>query len=133
MPKKKRKTKYDAMYRSGFEEKTAIQLNDLGIEYEYEPKDKKLSWVKPETKHTYQIDLVLRNGIYVELKGYLDATTKTKMLHIISQHPDKDIRLVFMSPNTKIRKGSKTTYAMWAEKNGIKWGTVNDIPTWAKE
>ena len=32
-----------------------------------------------------------------------------------------DLRFVLQSPNGKIYKGSKTTYAEWCEKNGFKW------------
>jgi hypothetical protein len=40
-------------------------------------------------------------------------------LLIKEQHPDLDIRLLFQNAYNKIRKGSKTTYAMWCEKKGI--------------
>jgi hypothetical protein len=44
------------------------------------------------------------------------------MLAIVNQHPMLDIRMVFQAPHTKIRKGSKTTYAQWCQKFlGIPW------------
>jgi hypothetical protein len=43
-------------------------------------------------------------------------------------NPDVDIRFVFQSPFNKINKGSKTTYAAWAERNGFPWCAYHSIP-----
>ncbi len=75
-------------------------------------------------------DLSYLNFIYLECKGGpnprmhnpgLDLATRKKMILVKEQHSGIDIRFVFENPNLKLRKGSKTTYAMWAEKNGFKW------------
>ena len=50
------------------------------------------------------------------------------MLAVKKQHPDLDIRLVFQAPHNTISKGSKTTYAIWAEKNDFKWCSYHSIP-----
>ena len=44
-----------------------------------------------------------------------------KMLLVIKQHPEIDFRMVFYNANQKIKKGSKTSYADWCDKHGIKW------------
>ena len=52
---------------------------------------------------------------------------------IKKQHPELDIRIVFMSGKTKIRKGSPTTYGMWCDKHNIPWAE-KQIPTeWFSE
>lgn len=126
-----KKRKNSALYRSGFEEKTIQLLEDNDLEFQYESLT--LEYTIPATQHKYTPDIILPNGIIVECKGYMDADMRRLLLRVISQHPDLDIRLVFQQPNNKILKDSKTTYAKWAEKNGIKWGIKEDIIKWAKE
>jgi hypothetical protein len=50
------------------------------------------------------------------------------MKAVKESHPDFDIRIIFQSPNNKISKRSKTTYAKWAEKNGFPWCAYYAIP-----
>lgn len=113
-----------SIYRSGFEEKVADRLREKGIEFEYE--QHKLAWIKPETKHTYTPDIYC-GGVFYELKGYMDIDTRKLMLNVIQQHPDKKFCMVFQQPNKPIRKGSKTTYAMWCDKNKIDHCTVDEM------
>ena len=118
-------------YRSGFEHKVADQLNEQKIKFEYETTV--IDYIKPQTEHTYTIDFTLPNGILVETKGRWVAEDRKKHLLIKKQHPELDIRIVFMSGKTKIRKGSKTTYGDWCDKNGIQWAE-KEIPTsWFSE
>jgi hypothetical protein len=63
----------------------------------------------------------LKNGIILEAKGVLDAETIRKLRAVKKAHPHRDIRLVFMRPGNRLRPGSKTTYARWAERNGFPW------------
>ena len=51
---------------------------------------------------------------------------------IKKQYPELDIRFVFMNANNKIYKGSKTTYAMWANKHGFEWAEKNIPEEWLK-
>ena len=44
-----------------------------------------------------------------------------------------DLRFVLQSPNGKIYKGSKTTYAQWCEKNGFKWAKKEIPQEWIDE
>lgn len=117
-------------YSSGFEAEVAKALKLLKVKFEYEPKDRKIPYT---TTSTYLPDIYLPNGIYCELKGYLRPADRRKMKAIIDQHPELDIRFVFQNPNVRLNKTSKTTYAKWCDQRGIKWGTVKDIPKWAKE
>ena len=47
--------------------------------------------------------------------------------------PELDIRFVLQSPNGKIYKGSKTTYAEWCNKNGFKWANKEIPQEWIEE
>tara|TARA_R100000388_G_scaffold27975_1_gene21775 strand:- start:210 stop:617 length:408 start_codon:yes stop_codon:yes gene_type:complete len=117
-------------YRSGFEHKVADQLSENKINFEYEKTT--IDYIKPETQHSYTIDFTLPNGILVETKGRWVIEDRKKHLLIKQQHPELDIRLVFQNAKTKIRKGSKTTYADWCDKNGIIWAEKNIPKSWLK-
>ena len=130
----KSKTRANAIkhgYRSGFEHKVSKQLKENKIKFGYE--DVVIKYVKPETHHTYTIDFTLPNGILVETKGRWVIEDRKKHLLIKKQHPELDIRIVFMSGNTKIRKGSKTTYGMFCDKHGIIWAEKEIPKSWFSE
>lgn len=111
------------MYRSKLEEKVADLLSKLGVPYEYESK------LVPYVIHyNYKPDFILSNGIYLETKGLFDPEDRRKMVAVKEANPDLDIRFVFQAPYNKIRKGSKTTYAQWADKHGFKWCAYHSIP-----
>jgi len=118
-------------YRSGFEHKVSDQLKESKIAFEYETTV--IPYIKPETKHTYTIDFTLPNGILVETKGRWVAEDRKKHLLIKKQHPELDIRMVFMSGKTKIRKGSKTTYGSYCDKHGIPWAEKLIPASWFSE
>lgn len=130
MPIRKKRSNTN-LYRSGFEQKVTDVLRSEGVAHEYETL--KLKYTIPASSHTYTPDVILSNGIIVETKGFFDADGFKKMVLVIAQNPDLDIRICFQQPNNKIRKGSKTTYAMKCDKLGIKWGTISDILAWSKE
>ena len=122
-------------YRSKFEERVAEVLNGLKIAYEYEPH--KLKYTVPSKDHVYTPDFIIFNKrgkpIYLEVKGYLDALTRKKMIWVKESNPKLDIRFVFMQDNP-IMKGSSTYYSDWAKKNGFKYTIGKDLPTkWLKE
>ena len=104
-------------YRSGLEELVQQQLKMLGIDAEYEPF--KIDYTKPAKPSRYTPDFVLPNGVIIETKGRFVTADRQKHILIKAQHPHLDIRFVFSDPNTRISKKSKTTYAMWCEKNGF--------------
>ena len=118
-------------YRSGFEHKVADQLTEANIKYQYEKTV--IEYIKPETNHTYTIDFTLPNGILVETKGRWVLEDRKKHLLIKSQHPELDIRMVFQNSKGKIRKGSKTTYANFCDKNGIVWEDKTIPAAWYSE
>lgn len=123
-----------AKRRSKLEERFEYLLNDLQIQYKYE-KDK-LTYIIPESKHTYLIDWSLPNNLFCETKGYLsDHQERTKYLLIKQQYPNLDLRFVFGDPN-KLCGGMKMTHAQWAIKNGFKYCSIKDyniIKEWLNE
>lgn len=118
-------------YRSGFEHKVSEQLTEQKIEFGYE--DTTIEYIIPERKSKYTVDFTLPNGILVETKGRWVAADRKKHLLIKKQHPELDIRIVFQNPKAKISKGSKTTYASYCDKHGIRWAEKQIPESWLKE
>lgn len=80
----------------------------------------------------YNPDFILDNGIIVEAKGLLDYDDRRKMLAVKKQHPELDIRFVFMDAN-KCPPRMKSTHAQWAEKHGFPWADKEIPDEWIKE
>ena len=118
MPKKKKTT-----FKSKLEVSVAELLDQLGVSWEYETHK-----VAYTIQHHYTPDFLLPSGICLEAKGYWDAEDRRKILAVIRDNPDLDVRMVFQAPFNKISKKSKTTYAQWCEKHDIKWAAVHAIP-----
>ena len=118
MKKKKKRT-----FRSKLEESVAALLDQMGASYEYETHR-----VPYTIMHHYNPDFILPNGIMLEAKGYWDSEDRRKILAVVRDNPDIDLRMVFQAPFNKISKKSKTTYAQWCEKHDIKWAAVHAIP-----
>jgi hypothetical protein len=112
------------MYRSGLEEKVADLLSSLKVKFKYE--SEKLAYI---LECNYLPDFLLPNGVYLEVKGRLTSEDRRKMIAVKKSNPALDIRFVFQAPYNKIYKGSKTTYAKWAEKHGFPWCASHSIPT----
>lgn len=112
------------MVRSDFELRIAKDLEKRKVKFEYE--SSKLTYKVPERSALYCPDFILDNGIIIEAKGRLTTADRKKMVLVKLSNPTLDIRFIFMRANNPIRKGSKTTYAIWAEKHAFPWceGTV---------
>lgn len=118
-------------FRSGLEEAIIEQLKDVNIEPNYEAV--KFDYIIPESHHVYTPDFPVCKRIVIETKGRWVVEDRQKMLLIMEQHPEIEVRMVFYNANQKIKKGSKTSYAMWCDKHGIKWANKR-IPTeWLHE
>jgi hypothetical protein len=117
-------------YRSGFEHIISDQLTEAKVEFGYE--DTVINYIKPETKHKYTVDFRLPNGILIETKGRWTADDRKKHLLVKKQHPTVDIRIIFQSAKTKIRKGSKTSYGDFCDKYGIQWAEKKIPESWLK-
>lgn len=99
------------IFRSKYEETVFNHVEENGFRVEYEPYS--LAYLM---KGNYYPDFVLPNGIIVEAKGYFDSRARAKMIAVKKNNPELDIRMLFMNSRTKVRKGSKLTYADWCEK-----------------
>lgn len=103
-------------FRSGLEERLSDELTSSKIGFDYEPSDRKIPYVIPASNHTYLPDFYIRTRgtgkeIIIEAKGIWVYEDRYKHLLIKRANPHLDIRFVFSNANSKIRKGSKTTYA----------------------
>ena len=122
-------------YRSGLEDKISEQLKFTGKSWSYE--SEKLKYTVPERIATYTPDFILikKDGskMYIETKGRFTTADRKKMKLVKEANPELDIRLLFQTPNNKIIKTSKTTYADWADKHGYLWA-AKEIPIkWLEE
>jgi len=118
-------------FKSGLEENVSNQIANRGISVQYESEE--VSYVIPASEHTYHPDFKLPNGIRVETKGRFVLADRKKHLLVKQQHPELDIRFVFTNSKNKISKKSKTTYAMWCEKNGFKYADKEIPDEWFLE
>ena len=105
-------------YRSGLEEQVGLELEEMGVPFgfEYQRIEYRINRVAK-----YTPDFSLPNGVLIETKGRFVTADRQKHLLIKEQHPDIDIRFLFVNPNARISKTSKTTYAMWCQKHGFKY------------
>ena len=121
--------------RSRLETNFESILKDLKVPYAYESII--LPYVVPESQHKYTVDWYFPlNNIHIETKGYLsDHKERTKYLLIKQQHPNLDIRFIFLDEH-KLCGGMKMTHGEWATKNGFKYCTIKDygvIKAWVNE
>ena len=113
--------------RSKFEKEVAKYLKQNKVKFEYEPKDKIVNYQIPVTNHKYTPDFVI-DGIMYETKGYIRSVAeRRKYVYVAEQNPDLKLVMVFQNPNLPIRRGSKTTYKMWFEKNGIQTMSIKEF------
>lgn len=119
---------------TGFRSKSEIEvcksasllIGDEGKDY-YEKVALPFSY---EISKLYTPDFIVpRKAMVLEVKGYFPSSDRTKMLLVKQYFPKLDIRFVFDTPNKTISKGSRTTYAKWAEKNGFPWCSTANFPT----
>lgn len=118
MPRAKKLRHKEYMLRSGFEKTVALNLESRAVDFKYE--EHSLPYEVPASTHVYTPDFLLPSGIFVEAKGKFDTAARKKMEQVIKQHPELDIRMLFMRDNF-IQKTSKTRYSTWCEKRGIKY------------
>lgn len=116
------------VFKSGFERTLATQLTSSGVKWDYEAVK-----VPYTLDGTYNPDFrLIKSGILIEAKGLLDRESKRKMLAVKRQHPELDVRFVFMSVDKKI-PGSKQTHGEWAKKNGFPFAEIRVPEEWLNE
>lgn len=102
-------------FKSGFERAIDANLKMRKVKFTYETLQ-----VCYILEGTYNPDFILSNGVIVEAKGLLDRDSKRKMAAVKKQHPELDIRFLFMDASKRI-PGSKQNHGEWASKNGFPW------------
>lgn len=117
--------------RSGLEDVICAELTKKGVKYEYETLT--LEYVQPEKKRKYTPDILLPNGIVVEIKGRWVTADRQKIAMVKKQYPEMDLRMVFSNSRAKISKASKTTYGDYCEKLGIPYADKMIPDEWIKE
>ena len=116
-------------YKSRFERRFASDLKQRRIVFDYE---KHKFPYQPKIK-TYTPDFYMPEfDLFVETKGFFNVADRVKHLLIKEQHPDIDIRFVFMNPFTKINRKSSTTYASWCEQHGFQFAKERIPKEWIK-
>lgn len=98
------------------------------IDFDYEPIQ-----IPYVLNCNYNPDFYIKIGnFYVETKGILDAADRRKHLAVRDQHPEIDIRFVFMAADKKM-SGSKTTHAAWATQKRFKFAEGKMPQEWLEE
>lgn len=133
----------EANYKSQFERdfgQSLILLRKGGCKFRWKYESEK---IKYNIEHIYLTDFKLKgnNGkvIFIETKGYFKPRDRTKHLKIREQHPEYDIRFIFMSSrirqgsDTLISKKSKTTYGSWCEQHNFLYANDKMPKAWLKE
>ena len=108
-------------FRSNFELGVVAAVSKHNVKVEYETK--RIQYVTPPK--TYTPDFYFPDyDLYVECKGFLRMADRKKHLLIKEQHPQLDIRFVFVRADNKLSPKSKTTYGGWCEKNGFIYSYI---------
>lgn len=115
--------------KSKFEDTVLRDLKRRGISAEYE----KLKLSYDITGLRYIPDLVLENGIIVELKGYFRRDAQIKMRAVRETNPGLDIRLVFQDKTSVIQGRSNMTCEDWAIKYKFQYAEGTIPTSWVLE
>jgi hypothetical protein len=112
-------------FKSGFERNLDTQLKAAGVVYDYE--NHRIPYI---LSYNYIPDFYIPStNIYVEAKGFLRSTDQIKMRAVKRQHPELDIRFVFMEAEKKVPR-TKSTHAQWAERHGFLWAEMRIPEEW---
>lgn len=121
----KRSKAKDAGFKSGFEHTVAKKLDKSKVDFKYEVG--KFKFTQPAKDRTYKPDFyIVGTDTYIETKGKLTMDDRTKLVWVREQNPDIKLVILFMKSGNPIRKGSKTTYADWAEDNDFDWADFSE-------
>jgi hypothetical protein len=132
--------------RSKFERRIAKELKDAGIGFDYEKTS--YEYDEPLRKNRarcsdcgstkllrtgwYTPDFFLHTGgVIIETKGRFTAADRRKMIAVKKEHPDLDIKMLFMR-NNKLQKNSRTYYTDWCEQNGYDYAVGTFKEEWIK-
>lgn len=137
--------------RSGFERAVMRDLDERGVNYEYEPQAFQIEVEVPRIKcqacgaaiirkTRYTPDLRLPGEFhYIECKGKLtpNEQRRLKAFHVqhVLNHPNRRFRILFMRDNW-LTKNKRKRYTEWATEAGIESAVGTRIPdgwiTWER-
>ncbi len=129
---------YDYVFRSGLEVEVAYQLIDWGGKWDYEAV--KLPYLHPMAGTCnscgantvsksrfylpdFRVFLSSKCYFYIEVKGRLTSTDRTKMAHVKKNYPQEDIRFFFDQDRIIPKVKRRNTYGQWCEYQGFPWAT----------
>jgi hypothetical protein len=113
-------------FRSKFEAAVAASLKKRGLPFNYEGQA-----LPYKIEAIYTPDFILPNGVIVETKGLFDSDDRRKMVAVKQQHPELDIRIVFMKADVKLSRAPRSlTYWQWAERHSFIWAEGHIPTTW---
>ena len=129
-------------YRSLYERRIAAYLSSKLIKFEYE--GLVIDYFRPAVNtvicptcgpikgmvsRRYTPDFKLHNNVIIEAKGRFTSADRAKMRAVIKQHPELDIRLLFMRDNViKGAAGKETSYTEWATIYGFPSAIGPEVP-----
>lgn len=115
-------------YKSSMEHRVIEPLLSRGAEYEpcflRYPAQRLLR---------YTPDVVLPNGIVVEVKGWFTGKDRTKLRDVRAAYPDLELRMVLATPRAYITQKREQTQSGWCEANGIRWAEQAVPDSWFTE
>lgn len=139
------RSKLASGYRSKFEERIAGVLTKAKVKFKYEAEffgyDVTVQGVrclscfdkgKIVQHKLYTPDFKFSKTLFLETKGKFTGKDRKKMQAMKIQHPELDIRMLFMADN-KLSKTSKTRYSDWAKANDIPYAVGTLPPQWIKD
>jgi len=113
----KRKDLDNAYFRSSWEANIARYFNLVGIEWEYEPKQ--FEFPVKRGCVSYKPDFYLpKEDVWIEVKGYMDQKSKTKLNRFKKYYPDeyKKLSIIGKEAYKSIAK-YKTLIPFWENAN----------------
>ena len=110
------------IYKSKLELTNGNLLEAKKAPFLYEPKEGRIEYLLPTSRHTYNPDFWLQkkdgSWIIIETKGIWNYDDRFKHAWIKKLYPALDIRFVFTRSLTKTSKGAKQSYKDICEGRG---------------
>jgi hypothetical protein len=111
--------------RSYWEQAVCTFLKNHNIKYSYETTTFKVD-VNGE-RHSYTPDIVLDDGIFIEVKGPLFPFQKAKMQQFLCQYPDKSLILIIGNGRWSNLQLISTRHIIYEEFEKSLLGTIEEV------
>lgn len=126
------------LHASKLEDTIIKDLEERGVKFEYEPETfdyvrvvrgatcSKCGGTDAHVRRRYTPDLKI-GTLYVEIKGKLDSSTRSRMEDFHKARPEIDLRFLFQRDNW-ITPKHKSKYSDWCDKVGVKYHVGTSVP-----